>query len=373
MKNLRTIQPWLRIALLWIGTLLSISSWAASIEVTDALGRKVKINTPVQRVVVNFNYEEFTAVAGKEGWAKVVGISRAPWEGWRPVIFKRYAAVIPNLQGMPDVGHSDDGTFSAEKIIALKPDVLFIAEWTYKALQTAREQIEAAGIPIVVIDYNAQLLERHLASTRAIGKVMSTEGRAEELAGLYEREYKNILARVAKAGGTRKKVYVELGQAGPETVGNSYSGTMWGKLITTLGADNLADGKLPGPWGPVNAEAVIAENPDLIFIAGSSWVGKPKAVKTGYDFTADVTRASLMPYAQRPGWANLKAVKTGEVHAIEHGLCRTLFDFVAMQYIAKRLYPDAFKDVDPDAAFKSYHEKYLPVSYSGVWMLPLKP
>jgi iron complex transport system substrate-binding protein len=361
-------------ALLALASLVGGTAWAATLEVTDALGRKVKVNTPVQRVIVNFNYEEFTAVAGKEAWSKVVGISRAPWEGWRPVIFKRYAAVIPNLQAMPDIGHSDDGTFSAEKVIALKPDVLFMSEWTYKSMQTARDQIEAAGIPIVVVDYNAQLLEHHLASTRVMGKVMGTEARAEELAQLYERQYKDIMARVAKAsGGSKKKIYVELGQAGPETVGNSYSGTMWGKIVTLLGAENVADGKLPGPWGPVNAEAVIAANPDLIFIAGSSWVNKPKAVKTGYEATADITRSSLAPYAQRPAWAGLNAVKYGQVHAIEHGLCRTLFDYVSMQYIAKQLYPEAFKDVDPVASFKAYHEKYLPVPYAGVWMLGIKP
>ncbi|WP_068836186.1 ABC transporter substrate-binding protein [Polaromonas jejuensis] len=363
----------MRALLCTLATLFALGSWAATTEITDALGRKVVVRTPVQRVVINFNYEEFTAVAGKDAWAKVVGISRAPWEGWRPAIFKRYSAVIPNLQAMPDVGHSEDGTFSAEKVIALKPDVVFMAEWTYKSLQTAREQIEAVGIPIVVIDYNAQLLERHLSSTRALGKVMGTEARAEELAQLYEREYKNVLARVAKAGGPRKKVYVELGQAGSETVGNSYSGTMWGKIVTTLGAENLADGKLPGPWGPLNAEGVLAANPDLIFMAGSSWVNKPKAVRMGYDATPEATRKSLEPYVQRPGWANLRALKTGELHAIEHGLCRTLFDFVAMQYIAKRLYPDAFRDVDPEASLRSYHEKYLPVAYGGVWMLPLKP
>ena len=368
------ISRFMRMVILFVSALCVTSAWSATVEVTDALGRKVKITTPVHRVVLNFNFEEFTAVTGKEGWTKVVGISRAPWEGWRPAIFSRYAAVLPNLQAMPDIGNSDDGTFSAEKVIALKPDVLFVAEWTYKSLQTARDQIEAAGIPIVVIDYNAQMLERHISSTLAIGKVMGTEQRSQELASLYEREYKSVLARIAKAGGaSNKKVYVELGQAGPETIGNSYSGTMWGKLFTTLGAVNIADGKLTGPWGPLNAEAVIAENPDHIFIAGSSWVNKPKAVKTGYDATPEITRKSLDTYAQRAGWSGMKAIKNGEMHAIEHGLCRTLFDFVAMQYIAKRLYPDAFKDVDPDASFRAYHAKYLPVAYSGTWMLPLKP
>ena len=44
-----------------------------------------------------------------------------------------------------------------------------------------------------------------------------------------------------------------------------------------------------------------------------------------------------------------------------------------MQYIAKQLYPEAFRDVDPEASFRSYHAKYLPVGYAGTWMLRLKP
>lgn len=365
-------------AKLWRGLIASLLAFvllpaaAASIDITDAVGRQVKVSAPVERVIVNFNYEEFTAVAGKEAWTKVVGISRTPWEGWRPAIFQRYTAVIPNLKAMPDIGHSEDGTFSAERVIALRPDVVFMAEWTFKAMETAVAQIEGAGIPIVVIDYNAQLLERHLASTRAIGKVMGAEARAEELAGLYERQYREILRRVDKAkqsGAAKKKVYVELGKGGAETVGNSYSGTMWGKIINLLGAENVADGKLPGPWGPVSAEAVIAAQPDVIFIAGSSWIKAPSAVKTGYDATPDITRKSLSPYLQRTGWSALPAVKKRQVHAIEHGLARTLYDFSAMQYIAKQLYPEAFSDVDPAASFREYHEKFLPVPYGGTWMM----
>lgn len=352
---------------------LSFPALAEPITLTDALGRNVTLAKPIDRVALNFNFEEFTAIAGKEGWQKVVGISRAPWEGWRPVIFARYSAVIPNLAAMPDIGHSDDGTFSAEKIISLRPDVLIMAEWAYQTQKTARDQIEAAGIPIVVIDYNAQLLDRHVASTLAIGKVMGTEARAQELAALYKTQYEDILARVARAKGPKPKVYVELGQAGAETIGNTYNGTMWGKILTTLGAENIATGKIPGPWAPLAAEAVIAENPDVIFMAGSSWVGRPKAVRTGYDTPVETTRDSLKQYLGRPGWDGLKAVKASQVHAIEHGLCRTLFDYVAMQYIAKQLYPQEFADVDPAEAFRAYHAKYLPVAYSGTWMARVTP
>lgn len=348
---------------------------AEPVRVVDALGRTVTINAPVQRVIVNFNFEEFTAVAGKEGWSRVVGMSRSLWEGWRPAIWKRYTEVIPNLAQQPEIGNTEDGNFSAEKIIGLRPDVMLMANWTWSSLTTAREQIEKAGIPIVVIDYNAQTLERHLASTRAIGAVMGTSARAEELAQLYERETSDTMRRIAmaQAGGRKPKVLVELARDGAETIGNSYAGTMWGKILDTIGADNIANGRLQGPWGPLNAEYVIATNPDFVFLAGSSWINRPKAVRLGYDMDEATTRRSLDAYAQRPGWTGMNAVRNGEVHAIEHGLGRSLMDFAATQYIAKRLYPEAFKDVDPIAKLRTYHERYLPVSFAGVWLLPIKP
>lgn len=348
---------------------LSTRSFAATRQVVDALGRTVDLPATIDRVVVNFNFEEFTAIAGKEGWAEVVGMSKSLWSGWRPAIWAKYTPLIPNLADMPEIGNTDENSFNVEAVIALKPDVLLLAEWSWKVLEAQRAQIEAAGIPIVVIDYNAQRLDRHLASTRAIGRVMGTEDRAETLAKLYEAQYREIMDRIASAGaGAKPKLHFELGRDGAAKIGNSYSGTMWGKIATLLGAENIADGRLAGPWGPMSAEAVLAADPDFVFIAGSSWLNKPNCVKTGYDTDLATARASLAPYAARPGWSDLKAGKTGEIHAIEHGLCRTLFDWVAMQYIAKRLHPKAFADVDPIASFADYHAKFLPVPFSGTWM-----
>lgn len=361
-----------RSVLAGISATVAMPAIAHGLTITDALGRQVTLKRPADRIIATFNYEEFTAVGGVQGWQRVVAMSRKPWEGWRPAIFKRYSGVIPNLATMPDIGHVEDNSFSAEMVLASRPDVMLMSNWGFNAAKTQMAQIEAAGIPIVVIDYNAQLLDRHLASTRALGLVLNQTERAEELAKLYEHNFNEVLGRVARAKEPRKTVYVELGQAGPGTVGNSYNGTMWGKIVTTLGAINLADGRLKGPWGPLAAEAVLAADPDVIFIAGSSWLNRPEAVKTGYDTPADITRASLAAYARRPGWDGLKAVRSGAMHAIEHGLCRTLFDYVAMQYIAKQLYPEQFADIDPLKAFQDYHARYLPVTFSGTWMLPLK-
>jgi ABC-type Fe3+-hydroxamate transport system substrate-binding protein len=123
----------------------------------------------------------------------------------------------------------------------------------------------------------------------------------------------------------------------------------------------------------MNPEGVLAANPEFIFIGGSSWQNAPNAVTLGYEVDEAKARATLAPYVQRPGWDALAAVKNGQVFAIQHGLARTLFDFTAMQYIAKQLYPAAFSDIDPDVNLRQFHVRYLPVAYGGVWMIRLKP
>ncbi len=66
-------------------------------------------------------------------------------------------------------------------------------------------------------------------------------------------------------------------------------------------------------------------------------------------------------------------MKNHGVHGIYHGGARTLSDYVYAQYVAKQLYPDAFKDVDPQQNLRDFYEKWLPVKADGVFMLPYTP
>jgi ABC-type Fe3+-hydroxamate transport system substrate-binding protein len=224
----------------------------------------------------------------------------------------------------------------------------------------------------MVIDYNAEIPERHVASTLALAAVTGNEERGRALADLYLAKLADIQRR-AKTAGTHPKAYVELGQGGAGVIGNTYWQGMWGRLLDLIGADNIAAGHIAKAWGPLSPEYVLSANPDVIFIAGSSWLKSPNAVITGYDAPVELTRSRLAPYAQRDGWAGLTAIRNGELHAIEHGLCRALFDYTAAQYLAKQLYPDAFADIDPVGELRRYHEQFLPVSFEGTWMTRLTP
>ena len=224
----------------------------------------------------------------------------------------------------------------------------------------------------MVIDYNAEIPARHVASTVAMGIATGNEERARVLAALYTDKLADIRRRVAAASG-KPKGYVELGNGGAGVVGNTYWKGMWGRLLDFAGADNIAAGRIPGAWAPLNPEYVLAADPDAIFIAGSSWVGKPNAVMTGFDADTTVTRARLAPYANRQGWPELKAIRTGQLFAIEHGLSRALFDYTATYFIARQIFPGEFADIDPVGELRQYHERYLPVTFEGTWMARLTP
>ncbi len=103
----------------------------------------------------------------------------------------------------------------------------------------------------MTLDYNAQSVEKHVASTLALGTLMGTQDRAQDLADNYQDAMADIAARVEAAGPSNKKVYVELAQKGPSEVGNSYGDTMWGALVDKLGGDNIAKGQV-GNWGPLS-------------------------------------------------------------------------------------------------------------------------
>ena len=247
-----------------------------------------------------------------------------------------------------------------------------LAGWQYDALGDGVKQMEAAGIKVVVLDYNAQTLEKHLASTEVLGAVMGTPDRAAALEKLYKEKTEDTLARIAKAGAPSLKAYVELAQKGPDTVGNSYATSMWGGVIATLKGANIATGQI-GAWGPLSPEYVLAQQPDVILLAGSEWKNAPAAVPMGFGADPAVANARMAAYLKRPGWADLPAVKDGHVYAIYHGGNRTLSDFAYTRFIAKALYPAAFADVDPQAELAAYYKDWLPVVPEGVFFLQYYP
>ena len=347
-----------------------VSAFAKPVQLTDTVGRKVTVDLPAKRVVLGFYYQDYMAIGGKTALDNVVGFSKAVWADWAPPSWAAFSKAVPKLNQLTDVGEVEVGTFSIEKVLALKPDLLVLAEWQYKALGSDLDRINKAGIPIVVLDYNAQTVAKHVQSTKLIGTLTGQQQKADKLAADYKRVADTIQARVKKANLPKPKVYIEFGNKGPAEHSVTFGKSMWGSMATLVGGNNIAASSVEF-YGPINPEKVLAAKPDVIVITGRETELKknPAAMVMGWGIPKAEAEKRLAGFAKRAGWANLPAIKNNRLYAAYHANSRTLSDSASIQFMAKAIYPQLFKDFNPEKTYMDFYRQNLPVVPNGTFYL----
>lgn len=355
--------------------LMLISSFAFSKEVVvkDVLDREVKVNLPVKRIALGFYYTDYLAVGGVKALDKVVGFSKAVWTDWTPDSWEVYKKAIPQLDTIADFGEVEVGTFSVEKVLSLKPDLLILAAWQYQVLEFDLEPIIEANIPVIVLDYNKEKVELHAKSTELLGVITGEEKRAEELIAFYKNTANEVASRIEKAKLPKPKIYIEFGNKGPNETGFTYGKDMWGALIDLAGGENIA-APFVKQWAPINPEQVLVSKPDVIMIAGRETELKKnkEAMVMGFNIEEKEALRRLEAYKNRPGWSELPAIKENRLYGLYMGASRTLADASMIQYIAKALYPNLFEDIDPIKTYVDFHKTYLPVVPDGTFGIKAK-
>jgi iron complex transport system substrate-binding protein len=346
-----------------------------TITVTDVAGRQVTIPLPVKKVNVNTSgsggaFLTMSALLGTE-----VADYLSSWDAGLPNnrfdMYDHYRSKIPALEQVPLVGGVGSDDFNMEKLIQLKPDVVI---WSLgsrnQAKAIAEPAFEAAGIPLVYIDYHAETLENHTLSIRLLGKIFEKEALAEEMIAFYTDNMTMINERLTKAQ-TKPVVYMEVTSKGPEVYDNTYGNYMWGQMVVKAGGTNMAEG-IVSTYAPISAELLLSKNPDYIILTGSYWPNNPTSVRMGYLSNEAETQRLLRTYLNRPGWSELQAVKNGRIFAIHHGISREIYDVAAVAFLAKCIHPELFEDIDPLGMLKDYYDRFLPYDLSGVWMTKLQ-
>jgi iron complex transport system substrate-binding protein len=358
-----------KVSMLDVGqTKLIILGKEKKLTVLDLFDRTVTINKPVERMVLTFGFEEPIAVMGEDIFDKIVGWNRGYWENRRQWIWEKYTSAIPEIDDIPDVGYPSKGTLNIEKVVVLEPNVVIMSGFEYK-YDDVWKKLEQAGIPTIFVDYHAETLEKHTKSTLMLGYVFDKEERAQELMDFYTEQIDMVYSRMDEIEDkTKPKVYIERSAGMPPTWATYDPKSIWGVLIKNAGGINIAEEGTK----TISPEKVLDANPDVIIIAGKYNPKQPGVVKLGYYADIEESRELLKAYVDRPGWDTLRAIKNQRVYAVHHGLPRHICDFVALQYLAKSCYPDVFDDLDPEENFKEFHERFLPVDYSGVWMLSIE-
>ncbi|WP_406657663.1 ABC transporter substrate-binding protein [Methanolobus sp. ZRKC2] len=342
-----------------------------TITVTDISDREVTVPTRIEKVVLGhaLYIQEFAALEGENFTDKIVG-----WGTELEVndidTYEEYLKKYPEIEEIPKIGCLYKNTFDTEAIVALEPDVVIMPLMLSMMAQEDIERLENAGIPVLIVDFWKNPLENTQESILLMGQVLDREQRAESISDFYGEQMDHVysvLNNMDTENVTSKKVYVEFGSYGPSQYGMTFDNSNWGPMITTLEGTNVAEGV--ETMTPIDPEYLLAENPDLIVIAGQYWPESEDSMVLGYSTNQENSLALLQGFCTRPGWDTLTAVENNDVHAIHHGISYHIYNYVGMQAFAKWMYPEEFADMNPEANLIEFHDRFLPIDYNGVWIL----
>ncbi len=270
--------------------------------VTDMAGREVNIPAEPQRIV---------SLA-----PSITEILFALNLGDRVAGVTEFCNYPPEATEKPKVGGFSD--VSMEKLLEVQPDLVLVASIH---MAQVLPELEKLGLPVLVID--AHDFPGVLESIRLIGKATG----AEEAAGDLTAQMQERADRVAQAvkDRPRPRVYWEL----DPTFWTAGPGSFVQDLIERAGGENIA-ASAEAAWVQLSAEAIIAADPEVIFLADHPWGESAETVKA------------------RPGWEKISAVVNGRI--VE--LTQEQTDIVsrpgprvvdALELIARALHPDAFQ------------------------------
>ncbi|HUV87951.1 MAG TPA: helical backbone metal receptor [bacterium] len=224
----------------------------------DDLGRDVDVPVAPRRIICTSpEMTEILFALGAGG--RVVGVVRGC--DWPPA-----------ARELPSVG--DFSNVSLERVAALEPNLVIAAGHEQNRIVA---QLERLGVPTVAF------LAPDIASVRrnvkAVGAIVGEEAKAAELVAAFDEKISAITSEAEKVPlGDRPRVYLEIC---PEPLMTVAEGSFVRDAIVLAGGVNVGAG-LPRPYSRIEAEVVIARDPEVIVLCHGGTTAADVAARTGW-------------------------------------------------------------------------------------------
>ena len=349
--------------------------WAAGMaqaaQVVDLRGRTVKVPDQVHKITIDDG--RFLVAL-----SLILADPVKPLAGWPRDIhrigdatYQQYVKRFPAIAKVPQVA-SSAGSFNLEAVLAAAPDVAVVSVGAGPS-DAQIAQLQAAGIPVVFIDFFDNPFKNQEPSLRILGQLTGSTAKANAYIG-YSRQHRDRIAqRVAKlAPKDRPTVFLEAHAGISKDCCNSPGKGNMGEYVDFVGGHNIGADVLKAPVGKLNIEYVISRDPKIYIATGGAHLEKTGGLVLGAGYDAARARASLAAVAQRQGIAQLTAVKTGRTYGLAHQLINSPIDIVAIEAFATWIHPELFKDVDPQKTLNEINQRFLAVPYEGTGWISLK-
>ena len=240
-----------------------------------------------------------------------------------------------------------------EQIIELNPQVVILP--SNGSYEEAEEKLSPFGIKVFVISgYDTADFDNQIDN---IGAMFDKK----EEAAKFKAWRNDTLDYIAEQleGVEKKTVYWE----GTKELKTSFPGNYYYNMIVGSGGQNIfSDAPESRSDSEVTAEEVALRNPDFIF----KHVTPSHAIKgTGVYHAPKLEQRDqvIADLKNRPGWDQITAVKNEDVYLMTQFGHGGASKFIGAVYMAKWMYPEELKDLDPQAIYTEWLEGYQGFKY----------
>ena len=283
---------------------------AAFATITDDLGRTVVLDKKPERIVV-------TSASFLEPLHEVGGdvVGRPDSKTKMPDYAKDKASVGKVYQ------------IDTEKVLACNPDLVIINKGMNEKLV---DTIEASGVKTLVVDMKSYDNVKNMVKIFA-----QVTGEQEKGDALIKSMDEKIAAVTQKIPQEKHRVAILHSTNQGLTV--QLDGSIAGSVAKMLGWENVAAGETPlennPDAAPYSLETLVEQNPEIIFVTS---MGKIDEIKANMNQTI----------ATNPAWQSLPAIQQQKLYYLPQDLFLLspgIHYPEAVEYMAKLVYPEAFK------------------------------
>lgn len=321
------------------------------ITITDSTGKKIVLSEKLDRAVVL-----------NPPAAEVLRILQVPE--------KSIVGVADSIQKSPYLGFGSiesigsSSTPNIEKIVELKPEAVITQGKWLSGLDEFRAKLEPLGIKVIALDVHQ--IDKYDDCMKSLAKVFGKEKRADEFLKWKSEQEKKLPDRLKGLKQEDKKKVIQI--YGNKLANNEWQTSSKGEQAGGTGPDqqiNMAGGinvakDLEQDYPTVSLEWIVQQNPDVILITVYNELGYTSANCDGASKLRDfvLTNKAI---------AMTNAGKNKQVYASSSSASTP---YINALFIGKWIYPDRFKDIDPEKVLKEYFEKWLGVPFKGCWVYP---
>ncbi|ACS84863.1 ABC transporter substrate-binding protein [Musicola paradisiaca] len=354
-------------------TLLFFSALTHAKIVTDMQGRQVAIPDNPQRIILGESRMLYTLALLEPGnpAQRIVGwpgdLARYDAQSWG-----RYVAKYPDIAHIPQLGNGNLNTVNAETLLPLKPDLVILPRLAKGSdnEQGIQQALTQAGIPFIYVDLRIDLLKNTVPSLKLLGEVLNRQTRADAFIQFYQQHMDTVRQRLSQHQGRKTRVMLHLHLGRRDTCCTTAVNGNLGELLAFAGGDNIAAGSVRGVYGELSPEQALAARPDVYIATGMAGPeGKRLSdLMLGPDVSPQQAQDSFSTLLrQEPLLSHLSAVNTGRAWSMWHNFYLSPYHVVMVEMFAKALYPELFRDLDPQLTLQQIYQQFLSIDFSGTY------